>query len=106
VGVRKGGVWRSSGGREIIARSGSWRLQAQRRQPGDLDAQIDELLASLTDDIFIWQDLARRYQADIFCGLFLSQGNQGLGLHPETLAAVGQRSLQLGLDIYDAETMG
>jgi hypothetical protein len=34
-----------------MARRGFWILQAKRRGPGDLDAQIAELLALLTSDL-------------------------------------------------------
>ena len=103
VGVKKGGTWLTSRGSEKVAQKGSWRLTTPRRSPGDLDAQIDELFAQLTTDTTVWRDLATRFQADIFCGLFLSGGNQGTSLMPETLMAVGARGLVLNFDIYGAE---
>jgi hypothetical protein len=100
VGVKKGSVRRSAGGRESIARRGSWLLKAEERRPGDLDAQIQELLSGLNDDLNVWSDLASRFQADIFCGIFLACSNEGEELRPETMAAIGLRRLRLGLDIY------
>lgn len=100
VGVRKGGTWLTKRGREIVARRGSWRLEAPRRVPGDLDGQIEELLSALTTDLDRWRVLASRFQADVFCGVFLAEGNEGLELRPSTLFAVGARGLKLGLDIY------
>jgi hypothetical protein len=102
VGVRKGAAWKTSRGREIIARTGSWRLSVPRREPGDLDAQIAEILAVLSDDLSVWAKLTSRYSADFFCGLFLQEGNEGLTLNAETLKALGLRGLPLDLDIYGA----
>lgn len=103
VGAKKGGAWLTSMGLEKVADRGSWRRETERRSPGDLDAQIAELFAQLTDDLEVWNDLSRRFQADIFCGLFLNEFNEGISLSPETLAAVGSRGLSLDMDIYGTE---
>jgi uncharacterized protein DUF4279 len=103
VGVRAGGTWINKGGREIVARRGTWRLETERRSPGDLDAQIEELFAGLTKDLDVWRALTGRFQADIFCGVFMAAGNEGLELTPSTLFSVGARGLTLGLDIYGSE---
>jgi hypothetical protein len=106
VGVRKGGIWLTSRGVEKIASTGQWRVTAERRIPGDLDAQVAELLSPLTTDLVVWNELTRRFKADVFCGLFVNGTNEGLSLSPETLEALGSRGLVLGLDIYcpDGET--
>lgn len=83
-------------------RVGSWRLNAQEREPGDLDAQIRELLGGLTTDLSIWRDLSARFRSRVFCGLFMRDSNEGLEIGPATLAELGSRGLQLSLDIYDA----
>lgn len=85
-----------------IARTGSWRLSAPSREPEDLEAQIFEILDQLTGDLAIWKSLAR-FRPDLFCGLFMGSGNDGASLSPRALLALGQRGIELGLDIYDAE---
>jgi hypothetical protein len=100
VGVRKGGIWLTSLGREKTAYKGQWRLTVERRSPGDLDGQVAELFAPLTTDLAVWHDLSSRFQADVFCGLFLNEFNEGISLSPETLSAVGLRGLSLDMDIY------
>jgi DNA-binding FadR family transcriptional regulator len=85
------------------ASSGMWHLKAAQRAPEDLDAQINELLSRLTDDLEIWRDLAARYDVDLFCGLFLAQWNEGLTLSATSLTALGVRHIELALDIYGAE---
>jgi hypothetical protein len=82
------------------AKFGSWHLQSDA--PGDLDAQIRGLLASLSPDIAIWNCLTKQHHADLFCGLFLTEGNQGLVLAPNTMDAIARRGLKLSLDIYSA----
>jgi hypothetical protein len=100
VGVRKGGVWHTKAGAEKVASQGSWRVEAERREPGDLDGQINELLDGLSNDLPAWQSYSKRYRGRVFCGLFLASGNEGLTLRSETLARLGDRGLVVDLDIY------
>ncbi len=83
-------------------RPGSWRLEAEVRIPGDLDAQIHDLLSGLTADASVWKDLTTRFRARVFCGLFMDSANEGVELSPSTLTELGSRGLLLSLDIYDA----
>ncbi|HEL7724983.1 TPA: DUF4279 domain-containing protein [Stenotrophomonas maltophilia] len=85
-----------------IARTGGWRLDAERREPEDLEAQIFEILDQLTGDLAVWQDLAR-FRPDLFCGLFMGSSNDGVSLSPRALLALGERGIELGLDIYEAD---
>jgi len=89
-------------GKNRTARSGGWRLRAERREPGDFDAQISEILDQLTDDMSIWQNLTSRFQADVFCGLFMEEGNGGISLSNETLRRLAERGLTIDFDIYDS----
>ena len=100
VGVRKGATWLTSLGAEKVARTGSWRLKADRHEPANLDYQISWLLNGLTKDLGPWRSLSERYRGRILCGLFLASGNEGLTLQPETLVRVGERGLLIDLDIY------
>ena len=102
VGVRKGVERRRPSGHSHIALTGQWLLTAPTAAPGDLDEQIRALLATLTDDLEIWRDLGRRYRCDLFCGLFMIEGNEGIGLEPETVRLIGERGLKIDLDIYGA----
>jgi Domain of unknown function (DUF4279) len=90
------------------ARRGRWNVSAGHRAPGDLDGQIAELLAGTTDDLAVWQRLTSIYDADVFCGLFLEQGNEGVSVSPQTLRLLGERGIKLELDIYapDGEADG
>ena len=102
---RKGEPFRNEGtGAEGIARRNGWWLDAEDRTPGDLDGQVRELLGVLTEDLSVWADISSRCQRlDMFCGLFLGEGNQGETLSPDTLQALGARNIELGLDIYGPE---
>lgn len=84
----------------IAARSGKWVQSVEREMPSDLDKQIGLLLAGLTDDLAIWRDLTRDFRADVFAGLFMVESNEGLCLSPRTLLLLGERGLELDLDIY------
>ena len=87
-------------GKVRVARTGSWRLQAECRTPEDLEAQVFELLGQLTDDLAVWESLSV-YKPDLFCGIFMASSNDGLPLSARALLALGQRGIALELDIYD-----
>jgi len=80
-----------------------WRLGATKRAPGNLDAQIDEILSKLSSDMAVWKRISERYHVDLFCGLFLAGGNEGLTISPKSLADLGNRGIELGLDIYGGD---
>ena len=86
-----------------IAKTGSWRLSATKQSPGDLDAQIEEILSKLSNDLTVWKRIAERYRVDLFCGLFLNGGNEGMTISATSLAAVGNRGIDMGLDIYGGD---
>jgi hypothetical protein len=96
--ARKGDIHRTASGREVVARSGSWRLHAG--VPGNLNTQIGALLTKLTSDLTIWRELTERYECDVFCGLFMRDGNEGTELSPQVMSMLSVRNLRLGLDIY------
>ena len=100
-GVAMGETWITALGAEKLARTGSWRLVAERLAPADIDAQIGLLLSAMNDDLEAWRSLAGRFRGRVFCGVFLASGNDGLTLRPETLLMIGQRGLVLDLDIYE-----
>ena len=100
LGVAKGGIWHTPRGTEQTARTGMWHKHVTKRSPGDLEAQLTELLALVTDDLGVWRQLTTRYRADVFCGLFLSSYNEGIELRPKFLSDLSARGLLLGLDIY------
>lgn len=57
-------------------------------------------MKTLTSDLAVWVDLVRRFKVDMFCGVWLDEGNQGLALMPQTLHLLGERGVKLELDIY------
>jgi hypothetical protein len=101
--VRKGGVWRTKIGVEKVAAQGSWRIVAERREPADLDGQINNILDGLSKDLTAWRAYSLRYRGRVFCGPFLASGNEGLTLQSETLARLGERGLLIDFDIYGME---
>lgn len=98
----KGEVIASRSGEDSrIARAGSWKLRASRREPEDLEGQIFEVLDALSSDQHVWRALAR-FEPHFFCGLFMASGNDGTSLSAKALLALAQRGIGIGLDIYDA----
>lgn len=91
-------------GRTRIAQFGQWRLHATETEPENLDGQVAELLGKLTDDLAIWRNLGHRYKIDLFCGWFMGGTNEGVTVSATTLKALGERGIELGLDIYGPDT--
>ena len=87
-------------GTKRIARIGMWRLQSTDREPENLDGQIEEILGKVTEDVETWKALTRRFRVDLFCGLFMGSGNEGVAISPGALFALGQRGIELALDVY------
>jgi len=77
-----------------------WRLCAADREPEDMGGQIHEILSQLTGDLTVWQSITTKYHADLFCGLFMRVGNEGLTISSESLAALGARGIEMDLDVY------
>ena len=97
--ARKGDTYRTASGHEVVARSGSWLLDAG--VPGDLNTQIGALLTKLPSGPAIWRELSEHYECDVFCGLFMQDGNEGTELSPQVMSMLGVRGLRLNLDIYE-----
>lgn len=87
-------------GSDFEAKTGGWRLEATESSPEDLDGQIAELLSKLTPDLSVWARIGARFEVDLFCGLFMSNDNQGLSLSVTSLDALSRRGIKLSLDIY------
>ncbi len=86
-----------------VAKSGIWRLQAADRQPEDINGQILEIFNMISADVKVWQNITRKYRAELFCGLFLSTTNDGLSISPQSLAYLAERGIELWFDIYAPE---
>ena len=56
----------------------------------------------LSNDMEVLKSLAC-YQPNLFCGLFMSSGNDMLPLSASALLALGQRGIALTLDIYNSD---
>jgi Domain of unknown function (DUF4279) len=98
----KGDVIHYPSGRERTVKRGNWRLVAKNAEPEDLDGQIRWLMSQVSDDLNVWKSLTHACDVDLFCGLFMQSSNDGFSLSSETMLMLGQRGIELGLDIYDA----
>ncbi len=88
-------------GQRLTAKTGRWLLSSPDKKPANLDVQIQELLAQLTSDLSVWRELTSQCSADLYCGLFMASGNDGVRLSASTLFALGSRGLEICLDVYD-----
>lgn len=86
-----------------IAPFGHRQLCAKDAEPENLERQVAELLSGLNQDVHVWRLIARRYSVDLFCGLFMQESNEGVGISPGTLHSLAQLGIKLDLDIYAAD---
>ena len=78
----------------------SWTIAAEETSPGDLDAQIEQILQGTTVDLAVWAHIASAFRMDLFCGFFMRDNPEEIGLSPRSLLALGQWRIKLSLDIY------
>jgi hypothetical protein len=83
-----------------VAHTGAWLLKGNKPETVDLNEQVLALLASVTDDLEIWRRLTTEFSADVFCGLFLDEGNRGFDLLPEVTRMLGERGITIDFDVY------
>jgi hypothetical protein len=98
IAYRKGDIFRGKT-YDRIYDIGSWRLRSERSE-SDLEDKIDRLLDKLPSDLEIWHDLTRKFQVDLFCGLWMKRWNRCLDFKAATLHRMAERGLSIGLDIY------
>ena len=87
-------------GCEPTKAKGNWLLNGKLLPTDDLEVQIENLLASVTDDLSVWKELTTKYKVDIFCGLFLEDINRGFELSSKMMKALSERNISIGFDIY------
>ena len=102
LAAAKGHPWHTPQGTARIARTGMWHKRVEACSSGDIDGQVSELLSLMTSDLAVWKRLTTDFQADVFCGLFLDEMNQGIELGRTTLQTLAARGLLIGLDVYGA----
>lgn len=72
-------------------------------QGRDLEDVIAEVLGLLPAPLAVWEEVrAAGGASEIFCGAFFrtSLGSQGLGFSPGLLKALGDRGIELSIDLY------
>lgn len=89
-------------GNTRTARFGMWRLEAEQRVPEDLDGQISEILSQLNDSQSVWKGISERFDVNLFVGFFMENGNEGCCISSESALKLGERGIELQLDIYDS----
>jgi len=96
---RKGDIFRGKK-YDYVRKTGSWLFSIDQCADVHLEAQINALLDKLPSDLEIWHSLTSKFEADLFCGLWLEQWNRCLDFSPKTLQRMGERGLMLQFDIY------
>ena len=83
-----------------IVKEGFWRLEFDKENILPLEKKVDLLLNELTNDLKSWETITLKFKAEIFCGLFLNNFNEGFMLSPKLTKKLSDRNLEIGFDIY------
>ncbi len=81
-------------------RKGFWFIENGESDAVDLEEKINLLLDKLTGNLEVWQQITREYKADIFCGLFMNNINEGFTFTPTLMRKLADRNVKIGFDIY------
>lgn len=84
------------------APQGNWGLCTQR-STDDIETQLVALFERLTDDLSVWQSLTTRFDADLFCGVFLVWQGHGFDMSPRLHRLLADRNLTIIFDIYASD---
>lgn len=77
-----------------------WSIELETNENLSLEKKIEALLAEFTNDVSVWTQAMENIRADIFCGLFLDEWNQGFELTSKLLKELADRNVKIGFDIY------
>lgn len=83
-----------------IHKIGVWLYSLERCAGVSLEDRIDRLFNQLTANLSVWRELTTKFDADLFCGLWLKRWNRGLDLSQQMLQRISERGLSINLDIY------
>jgi hypothetical protein len=83
-----------------VERTGRW-VKSSDTLPGEsLEPQLNQFLASLTQDVSIWRSITKQYKTRFIVSATIRNWNRGLDISPELLRQIADRGLGLGVDIY------
>lgn len=99
----KGHVEVLRSGQELTRKTGAWFLEATPTEPEDLNGQVAEILSKLNTDMASWEWIRQQFEVDLFCGWFMNRSNEGVSISAHTLKALGERGIELSLDIYGSD---
>jgi hypothetical protein len=91
------------GRRAAVWKHGQWALHSPLPEESELEAHLKWLLERLLPARDRLKELIQadpRLKVDFFCGLWLTDSSEGLGLSPKTLGGIASLGANLELDIY------
>ena len=90
-----------SNGKERVVKKGFWLLDYGESDEIIIEEKIEILFGKLTDNLVSWQEITKNLDmAEIFCGLFVDNWNEGFTLSKSTLRKISERNLEISFDVY------
>ena len=100
--LAKGAPIRWPSSREVfMAGTGQWSLEAADRLPADLDSQVAEILAPLSQDLDVWRELTAKFSVHMFCILIAAQSAEAKGLSSDSMAALVKKGIEVKFALFD-----
>jgi len=97
---RKGDDWIIRGRPPRTRRIGAWLLHSAAPKSAPFEEHLRDVLGRTTTDVAVWESVTRSFDADIFCGLFMDQLNEGFDIPADLLRILADRRLMIGFDVY------
>ena len=99
ISRRKGDLLHS-GKHQREATGGAWILEGNLPRTTPVEEQVEALLARVTGNLEVWNQLVTECRADVFCGLFLTDSNRGFSISPRLAKLLSERGVTIDFDIY------
>ena len=77
-----------------------WGLRSELGGESPLNAHIDAVLNSLTEDMAAWREVTSVASVDLFIGLTCRTINTGVEISEESVSRLAARGVRVGIDIY------
>jgi hypothetical protein len=77
-----------------------WQLESSIPNSEPLSRHILELLSRVAGESAVWDEVSRRFSADIYCSLDVRLPNSGTELSREAIDALAARKLGVQFDLY------
>jgi len=90
-------------GKYFQRQNNCWVMKVRPTRSGCLDKQVFALFNKLPSSQKFWDSINEVAEIDLFVGVFMERNNRGMDISPAAMKMLGERGVELSLDIYGPE---